>query len=54
MNKPGCVEDIHPSADSLPVMTNSHQDQSFLWSTSQEGHVLTDDILNSPRYEIEV
>ena len=65
MNKLGCVEDIpfnisrhgwegHPAVDSLPVMTDSHQDQSFPWNTSQQGHVLTDDILNSPRYEIEV
>ncbi|CAD6255685.1 unnamed protein product [Miscanthus lutarioriparius] len=65
MNKLGCAEDIpfnisrhgwegHPAVDSLPVMTDSHQDQSFPWNTSQQGHVLTDDILNSPRYEIEM
>ena len=65
INKLGCAEDIpfnisrhgwegHPAVDSLPVMTDFHQDQSFPWNTSQQGHVLTDDILNSPRYEIEV
>ena len=65
INKLGCAEDIpfnisrhgwegHPAVDSLPVMTNSHQDQSFPWNTSEQGHALTDDILNSPRYEIEV
>ncbi|KAG0530991.1 hypothetical protein BDA96_05G235400 [Sorghum bicolor] len=65
INKLGCAEDIpfnilrngwegHPAVDSSSVMTSSHQDQSFPWSTSQQGQVLTDDILNSPRYEIEL
>ncbi|CAL4990933.1 unnamed protein product [Urochloa decumbens] len=43
----------HPTVDSLPIMTNTHQEQSFPENTSRQMHVRTADRLNSPGYEIQ-
>ncbi|CAL4982580.1 unnamed protein product [Urochloa decumbens] len=43
----------HPTVDSLPIMTNTHQEQSFPENTSRQMHVRTADRLNSPDYEIQ-
>ncbi|CAL4985905.1 unnamed protein product [Urochloa decumbens] len=47
--------DDHPTVDSLPAMTNSHQDQPFLWRSAEQVHEKTiDDMLNSPDYETQL
>ncbi|OEL19136.1 hypothetical protein BAE44_0019845 [Dichanthelium oligosanthes] len=45
----------HPTVDSLPVMTNTHQGQSFSGNTTEQVHDRTvDDMLKSPGYEIQL
>ncbi|RCV39641.1 hypothetical protein SETIT_8G239900v2 [Setaria italica] len=52
-NMPGHGWEDHPTVDSLPFMTNTHQDQSFPGNNSWQVHARTADMLNSPGYEVQ-